>query len=378
MQDYADGGRMTDLHALTLASFHHAQGAKFAAFAGYSMPIQYPLGVKGEHLHTREAVGLFDVSHMGQVTIEGPGATDALERLVPASLHDMPPHQIRYSQLTLDNGGILDDLMLTRRDTDRWFLVVNGACKWNDMAHFEAHLPGSVQMVYHADHALIAVQGPKARTALARLIPDAAELTFMRAIETAWNGVSILLSCSGYTGEDGYEISIASEHAEALAEALTALPESTWVGLGARNSLRLEAGLCLYGQDLTPETTPIEADLLWSIQARRRIAGGFLGADVIYQQIQEGASKKRVGVIPTDGRTPLRDGTALFDPSGQPAGTVTSGGYGPSVSGPIAMGYVTTELSSLGTELVADVRGKQLPCSVTQSCFVPQRYVRTL
>lgn len=369
---------MTDLYSLTLESFHQALGAKFAPFAGYSMPIQYPLGVKSEHLHTRDAVGLFDVSHMGQLTIEGPGATDALERLVPASLQDMQPDQIRYSQLTLENGGILDDLMLTRRGTDRWFLVVNGACKWDDMAHFEVHLPTSVQMIYHADHALIAVQGPKARTALARLIPEALNLTFMRAIETTWQGVSIVLSCCGYTGEDGYEISIASEHVEPLADALTTLPESAWVGLGARNSLRLETGLCLYGQDLSRDTTPIEADLLWSIQKTRRHEGGFLGADVICQQIQEGAPRKRVGLIPDDGRTPLREGTALFDTAGNSAGAVTSGGFGPSFGGPVAMGYVAQNLSTLDTELVAEVRGKQLPCKVSDSVFVPQRYVRTL
>lgn len=369
---------MTDLHSLTLESFHQALGAKFAPFAGYSMPIQYPLGVKNEHLHTRDAVGLFDVSHMGQLTIEGPGATDALQRLVPASLQDMQPDQIRYSQLTLENGGILDDLMLTRRGTDRWFLVVNGACKWDDMAHFEVHLPTSVQMIYHADHALIAVQGPKARTALVRLIPEALDLTFMRAIETTWQGVSIVLSCCGYTGEDGYEISIASEHVEPLADALTTLPESAWVGLGARNSLRLETGLCLYGQDLSRDTTPIEADLLWSIQKTRRHEGGFLGADVICQQIQEGAPRKRVGLIPDDGRTPLREGTALFDTAGNSAGAVTSGGFGPSFGGPVAMGYVAQNLSTLDTELVAEVRGKQLPCKVSDSVFVPQRYVRTL
>lgn len=369
---------MTELHSLTLESFHQSLGAKFAPFAGYSMPIQYPLGVKGEHLHTREAVGLFDVSHMGQLSIEGPGATDALERLVPASLHEMQPDQIRYSQLTLENGGILDDLMLTRRGTDHWFLVVNGACKWDDMAHFEAHLPPSVHMIYHADHALIAVQGPKARTAMARLIPEASTLTFMRALETTWQGLSIVLSCCGYTGEDGYEISIASEHADTLAQALSALPESTWVGLGARNSLRLETGLCLYGQDLTTDTTPIEADLLWSIQKRRRTEGGFLGADVICQQIEQGAPRKRVGLTPADGRTPLREGTGLFDTAGHPAGVVTSGGFGPSLGGPVAMGYVTQNLSTLDTELVAEVRGKQLPCKVTDSIFVPQRYVRTL
>ena len=369
---------MTDLHSLTLESFHRTQGAKFAAFAGYSMPIQYPLGVKGEHLHTRAAVGLFDVSHMGQLTVEGPQATEALERLVPAALHEMVPGQIRYSQLTLETGGILDDLMLTRRADNRWFLVVNGACKWDDMAHFEAHLPHDVHMTYHADHALIAVQGPKARIALAQLMPEVATLTFMQAIETTWQGINVLVSCCGYTGEDGYEISIDAQHAETLARALTELEESAWVGLGARNSLRLETGLCLYGHDLSQDTTPIEADLLWSIQKRRRTEGGFLGAAVICSQIATGASRKRVGVSPTDGRTPLREGTRLFDLDGHPIGEITSGGFGPTFNGPVAMGYVAHHCSDMDHAITAEVRGKQLPCRVTGSIFVPQRYVRTL
>ncbi|MEL0224026.1 MAG: glycine cleavage system aminomethyltransferase GcvT, partial [Gammaproteobacteria bacterium] len=222
---------MTGLHALALEPFHAEQGAKFAPFAGYKMPIQYPLGVKGEHTHTREAVGLFDVSHMGQISIEGPGSTEALEKLIPAALQEMAPGQIRYSQLTLENGGILDDLMVTRWDNDSWGLVVNGACKHADMAHLKGNLPDSIQLTYFDAHALIAVQGPKARAALARLIPEAAELTFMPALQTSWNSHPVTLACCGYTGEDGYEVSIANDSARDLAEALTALGESTWVGL---------------------------------------------------------------------------------------------------------------------------------------------------
>ena len=378
MRNSLQGACMTDLHSLVLESFHTEQRAKFAPFAGYKMPIQYPLGVKGEHLHTRESVGLFDVSHMGQLLVEGPGITEALETLVPAALQEMVPGQIRYSQLTLNNGGILDDLMLTRWNDTTWGLVVNGACKHADMDHMKAMLPDSIQMTYLDTHALIAVQGPRARDALTRMMPEASDLVFMRAVQTTWNGHPITLSCCGYTGEDGYEISIVNTHAQELAEALTALEETTWVGLGARNSLRLETGLCLYGNDLTTETTPIEADLLWSIQKRRRTDGGFLGADTILQQINDGAPRKRVGIAPTDGRTPLRDHTILKNSAGNEVGEITSGGFGPTLEGPVAMGYVTQNMSTPGTELCAEVRGKSLPCTVCDPIFVQQRYVRSL
>ena len=369
---------MTALHSLTLESFHQLIGAKFAPFAGYRMPTQYSLGVKGEHLHTRDAVGLFDVSHMGQLLIQGPASTEALERLIPAALQEMTPGQIRYSQLTLDTGGILDDLMLTRWDTDIWGLVVNGACKHADMAHFNTHLPDAVNMTYIDDHALIAIQGPQARLALSRIIPEAQDLLFMRSLKTSWKGCDITLSCCGYTGEDGYEVSIANDQARDFAEALTDLDETTWVGLGARNSLRLETGLCLYGNDLTPDTTPIEADLLWSIQKRRRTEGGFLGAETILKQIKDGASRKRVGLAPADGRTPLRDHTVLKNAAGDIVGEITSGGFGPTHNGPVSMGYVTQKLSTLGTELIAEVRGKALACTVCDPMFVQQRYRRSL
>ena len=369
---------MTALHSLTLESFHQLIGAKFAPFAGYRMPTQYSLGVKGEHLHTRDAVGLFDVSHMGQLLIQGPASTEALERLIPAALQEMTPGQIRYSQLTLDTGGILDDLMLTRWDTDIWGLVVNGACKHADMAHFNAHLPDAVNMTYIDDHALIAIQGPQARLALSRIIPEAQDLLFMRSLKTSWKGCDITLSCCGYTGEDGYEVSIANDQARDFAEALTDLDETTWVGLGARNSLRLETGLCLYGNDLTPDTTPIEANLLWSIQKRRRIEGGFLGAETILKQINDGAPIKRVGLAPADGRTPLRDHTVLKNAAGDIVGEITSGGFGPTHNGPVSMGYVTQKLSTLGTELIAEVRGKALACTVCDPMFVQQRYRRSL
>ena len=369
---------MTTLHSLTPESFHQSIGAIFALFAGYRMPTQYSLGVKGEHLHTRDAVGLFDVSHMGQLLIQGPASTEALERLIPAALQEMTPGQIRYSQLTLDTGGILDDLMLTRWDTDIWGLVVNGACKHTDMAHFNTHLPDAVNMTYIDDHALIAIQGPQARLALSRIIPEAQDLLFMRSLKTSWKGCDITLSCCGYTGEDGYEVSIANDQARDFAEALTDLDETTWVGLGARNSLRLETGLCLYGNDLTPDTTPIEADLVWSIQKRRRTEGGFLGAETILKQINDGAPRKRVGLAPADGRTPLRDHTVLKNAAGDIVGEITSGGFGPTHNGPVSMGYVTQKLSTLGTELIAEVRGKALACTVCDPMFVQQRYRRSL
>ena len=369
---------MTDLYSLVLESFHTEQGAKFGPFAGHNMPIQYSLGVKGEHIHTRDAVGLFDVSHMGQLLIEGNGATKALEQLVPAALQEMIPGQIRYSQLTLDNGGILDDLMLTRWRDESWGLVVNGARKYGDMDHLKKYLPAEVTIRYLDNYSLIAVQGPKARRILSELIPEAEKLIFMRSTQTSWNGHYITLSCCGYTGEDGYEISIAKQFARELAEALTELNETAWVGLGARNSLRLETGLCLYGNDLTTDTTPIEADLLWSIQERRRTDGGFLGAEIILKQIADGSTRKRVGIKPEDGRTPLREHTILKNIAGNMVGKITSGGFGPTHNGPVAMGYVSQDLSALGTELVAEVRGKDLRCAVCDPIFVKQRYLRNL
>ena len=369
---------MTDLNLLPLEQFHKDQGAKFVPFANYKMPIQYSLGVKGEHLHTRSATGLFDVSHMGQLLVNGSGATEALEKLVPAALSELLPGQIRYSQFTLQNGGILDDLMLTRWDTDTWGLIVNGACKHADLDHLKAYLPATLEIRYLETQVLIAVQGPSARAALTRLIPEARDLLFMRAVRTSWQGCEIILSCCGYTGEDGYEISIEQRNAELLASALTNLRETKWVGLGARNSLRLETGLCLYGNDLTTDTTPIEADLLWSIQKRRRIEGGFLGSDVILQQISEGAPRKRVGLSPLDCRTPMRDHTCLKDKNGCVVGEITSGGFGPTMNGPVAMGFVLDKVSSKGTELVAEVRGRALACQVTDPVFVQQRYVRSL
>jgi len=373
------GARMiVDVQHLKLESFHTKLGAKFVSFAGYRMPSSSPKSVKGEHLQTRKAIGLFDVSHMGQIIIEGPQAAEALEKLVPAALQEMKPGQIRYSQLTLENGGILDDLMLTRWDKNSWGLVVNGACKFDDIKHLEQYLDASILMTHLEDLCLIAVQGPRARLALSSIMPEAADLVFMQSIRTTWNNIEIVLSCCGYTGEDGYEISIHKDHAETLAIKLTDLEEATWVGLGARNSLRLETGLCLYGNDLTRDTTPIEAGLIWSIQKRRRIDGGFLGAEVICKQIEIGVDRKRVGITPLDGRTPIRDHTLLKTEGGEIVGEITSGGFGPTHNGPIAMAYISHNVSAIETTLVAEVRGKALPCKVCDPGFVKQHYIRAL
>lgn len=369
---------MTSLLRTPLYDFHARQGAKFASFAGYDMPIQYPLGVKGEHLHTRAQAGLFDVSHMGQIRIQGHGATAALEHLVPAALHEMRPGQIRYSQLTLATGGILDDLMLTKFAEDDWFLVVNGACKQGDLAHLQTQLPAHLAIDYLSEQALIAIQGPAARTVLATHLPEAARLPFMTAQPVHWRGHDILLSCCGYTGEDGFELSLPKAAVEDCAALLTAPDETTWVGLGARNSLRLEAGLCLYGHDITADTTPVEADLVWSIQPRRRAEGGFLGADIIQRQLAEGPRRKRVGIRPEDGKTPIRDDTPLLNENGDPIGQITSGGFGPTMAGPVAMGYVAAAYQSPNVRVIALVRGRSLPCRVTNAVFFPPRYRRTV
>ena len=369
---------MTSLLRTPLYELHVAYGAKFAPFAGYEMPIQYPLGVKGEHLHTRAQAGLFDVSHMGQIRVQGLGATAALEQVVPAALQEMQPGKIRYSQLTLPNGGILDDLMLTKIAEDDWFLVVNGACKHGDLTHLQTQLPAHLTIHYLSEQSLIAIQGPAARTALTTHIPEAARLPFMTAQPIHWRGHDMILSCCGYTGEDGFELSLPNAAVADCAALLTDLNDTTWVGLGARNSLRLEAGLCLYGHDISTDTTPIEADLLWSIQPRRRAEGGFLGADVIQRQLRDGPSRKRVGIRPEDGKTPIRDDTPLLTPDGETIGHITSGGFGPTIEGPVAMGYVAAAYQSPDAQVIARVRGRSLPCRVTNAVFFPPRYRRTL
>jgi len=357
---------------LPLDAWHRAQGARMVAFAGYSMPIQYE-GIMAEHLWTRESAGLFDVSHMGQLLFTGDDADAALETLLPGNIKELTAGRMRYSLLLDETGGILDDLMITRR-ADDIYMVVNGATKFEDIGTLREHLPDAITMNHLDDQALVALQGPKAVDALARIAPGVEALFFMEAGAFDWNGTALWVSRSGYTGEDGFEISVPADAVEALANALTAQPEVKPIGLGARDSLRLEAGLPLYGHDLDPRITPVAADLTFAMQKRRRTEGGFMGADIILKQLAEGAPNKRVG-LSIEGRMPVREGAILFSGDKQ-VGVVTSGGFAPSVGAPIAMGYVDTDLAVAGTALEAEVRGKRVPVAVAAMPFIPHRYHR--
>jgi aminomethyltransferase len=360
--------------ALPLDAWHRGRGGRMVGFAGYWMPVQFD-GIMAEHLWVREAAGLFDVSHMGQLTVEGPGATAALEALMPGDFAGLGEGRIRYSLLLAENGGILDDLMVTRLGPEAFYIVVNGATKWDDIAHLREHLPDDITLNHLDDRALLALQGPKAVDALARLVPEAAGLTFMQGTEAAWQGHRLGLSRSGYTGEDGFEISVPAEAAAALADALLEQPEVKPIGLGARDSLRLEAGLPLYGHDLDPETTPIMADLGFALSKRRRQEGGLPGATRILAERGSGAASKRVGLI-VEGRQPVREGATVVDASGAAIGRVTSGGFAPSVGQPIAMAYVPAALAVPGTTITLAQRGKTHSATVTAMPFVPHRYVR--
>lgn len=357
-----------------LYNLHRELGGKVVDFAGYALPVQYPAGIMAEHQHARQAAALFDVSHMGQLRLEGADRVAALEAMVPADIAGLAPGRQRYSYFTAGDAGILDDLMISNQG-DWLSLVVNAACKDADIAHLQANLHGDVRLVVEEDRALLALQGPAAAAVLARVAPGIETLRFMDAVPVEIAGLTCRASRSGYTGEDGYEISVPGGHAETLARRLLAEPEVEPAGLGARDSLRLEAGLCLYGHDIDTTTTPIEADLAWAIQKRRRSEGGFPGAAVVQQQLAEGPPRRRVGLLP-EGRAPVREGALLKGADGQDIGRVTSGGFGPSAGGPIAMGYVTSEQASEGTVVQAGVRGKLLPCRVAALPFVKHRYFR--
>ncbi|WP_434695693.1 glycine cleavage system aminomethyltransferase GcvT [Pseudomonas sp. Z1-14] len=365
----------TPLHAL-----HLELGARMVPFAGYDMPVQYPLGVMKEHQHTRDQAGLFDVSHMGQIRLTGADAAKALETLVPVDIIDLPVGMQRYAMFTNDNGGILDDLMVANLGNDELILVVNAACKHQDLAHLQAKIGDrcSIEPLFEA-RALLALQGPAAVSVLARLAPDVAKMTFMQFQRVTLLGVDCFVSRSGYTGEDGFEISVPAADAEKLARALLAEPEVAAIGLGARDSLRLEAGLCLYGHDMNTETTPIEASLLWAISKVRRAdgarAGGFPGAETIFAQQQSGVSRKRVGLLPQE-RTPVREGAEIVNEAGENIGTVCSGGFGPTLGGPLAMGYLDSAYVAMDTPVWAIVRGKKVPMLVSKMPFVAQRYYR--
>ena len=368
------------LHKTPLHALHLELGARMVPFAGFDMPVQYPLGVMKEHLHTREQAGLFDVSHMGQIRLLGADAARALETLVPVDIVDLPVGMQRYAMFTNESGGILDDLMVANLGNDELFLVVNAACKEQDLAHLQQHIGNrcEVQPLFE-ERALLALQGPAAVTVLARLAPEVAGMTFMQFRPITVLGQDCYVSRSGYTGEDGYEISVPAAGAEALARRLLAEPEVQAIGLGARDSLRLEAGLCLYGHDMNSATTPIEASLLWAISKVRRAdgarAGGFPGAAAIFAQQQQGVARKRVGLLPQE-RTPVREGAEIVDEAGNIVGAVCSGGFGPTLGAPLAMGYVDSEHAALDTSLYALVRGKRVALKVSKMPFVAQRYYR--
>ena len=362
------------LSTVPLDAWHRAQGARMVAFAGYSMPVQYQ-GVLAEHLHCRAHAALFDVSHMGQATLTGATAAAALERLVPGDLLGLKPGRQRYTLLTNEAGGILDDLMVANLGNDRLFLVVNASRKEIDFTHIAANLPGGVHLQMHEDRALLALQGPEAAATLERIAPEAAQLPFMGVSPVTLAGVPCLVSRSGYTGEDGFELSLPADAAERLAQRLVGETEVAPAGLGARDSLRLEAGLCLYGNDIDELTSPIEADLAWTIGRRRRTDWGFPGGAAVRDQLEHTPPRRRVGIRP-DGRAPARALTEIVAGDGTEAGTVTSGGYSPTLSAPVAMGYVRKDLTVDGTALHLLVRGKPLPARVVPLPFVPHRYAR--
>jgi aminomethyltransferase len=371
------GGRVPadpSLQITPLDGLHRALGAKMVPFAGYDMPVQYPTGVLAEHNWTRGHAGLFDVSHMGQVRLDGAGAAPALERLVPGDIAGLKPARMRYTLFTNDQGGILDDLMVTNVG-DHLFLVVNAACKAADIAHLQIRIGNDCRVTPLPDRALLALQGPEAVAVLAQHAPDAAQLGFMTGAPLTVAGLACFVTRSGYTGEDGFEISVASDAAERLVRALLDDPRVKPIGLGARDSLRLEAGLCLYGHDIDQTTTVIEADLAWAIQKRRRASGGFPGAAIILQQLAEGAPRKRVGLKP-DGKAPAREHTKITAPDGAALGEITSGGFGPTVGGPIAMGYVDARQAAPGTPVQLIVRDQPRPATVAPLPFTPHRYHR--
>ena len=363
----------SELRSLPLDAWHRAHGGRMVAFAGYDMPVQYD-GIIAEHLWTRAHAGLFDVSHMGQLLFSGADLDRALETLLPGDLLALKDGRLRYSMLLAEHGGIIDDLMATRRG-DHFYLVVNGATRDNDIDQFTRRLPRGVVFDHMKEQALLALQGPEAVAVLDALVPGVAELVFMQAALFRWQGKPLWISRSGYTGEDGFEISVASRDVAALADALTADERVRPIGLGARDSLRLEAGLPLYGHDLDLATTPVMADLNFAIGKRRRSEGGFAGAARIMGEIDGGAAQKRVGLL-VDGKQPVREGALILDGEGNDIGRVTSGGHSPSLGRPIAMGYVATALAVPGTRLKLSQRGKLFEAEVAAMPFIPHRYHR--
>ncbi|MCT2559624.1 glycine cleavage system aminomethyltransferase GcvT [Tsuneonella sp. YG55] len=374
----SESEEVTELEKLPLDGWHRTRGARMVPFAGYEMPIQYE-GILAEHEWTRNHAGLFDVSHMGQLIVEGDGAADALEALLPGDISALKPGKVRYSLLLDENGGILDDLMVTNvteeGGTPRYYLVVNGATKWDDIAHLREHLPDEITLAHLDERALLALQGPEAAGALERTMRGLTEdFGFMEAKTWQFGELDLMVSRSGYTGEDGFEISVAADQAEQLAGRLCAELEVKPIGLGARDSLRLEAGLPLYGHDLSPETDPVSAGLAFAISKKRREEGGFPGAERILKLLADGAPTRRVGLA-LEGRAAAREGAKVFSGDSE-VGTVTSGGFSPTLGHPIAMAYVDAAQAAKGTELELEVRGKRLPARVVPMPFVPHRYFR--
>lgn len=358
---------------LPLDAWHRARGGRMVAFAGYDMPVQYE-GIMAEHLWTRENAGLFDVSHMGQLLFHGPELDKALETLLPGDLLALKDGRLRYSMLLAEDGGIIDDLMATRRG-EHFYLVVNGATKAGDIEEFEKRLPRTVIMDHMKEQALLALQGPKAVDALNDVVPGVADLVFMQAGLFHWNGKPLWISRSGYTGEDGFEISVAARDAEALADVLLSDERIKPIGLGARDSLRLDAGLPLYGHDLDRDTTPIAADLTFAIGKRRRAEGGFPGYERILGELENGSVLKRVGLL-VDGRQPVREGAMVLDREANEVGRVTSGGFSPSLQAPIAMAYVPAAMAEPGSTIKLSQRGKLFQATVAPMPFVPHNYHR--
>jgi aminomethyltransferase len=370
LTDHATEPRKTALYAL-----HVELGGKMVPFAGYALPVQYADGgILLEHQQARESAALFDVSHMGQVRITGADRVAALEALVPADIAGLTAGSTRYSFFTNETGGILDDLMITQAQ-DSLILVINAACKEADIAHMRANLRGDVHLEVLDQLSLLALQGPKSAEVLGQWVPELTTMPFMSVRDVRIAGIDCRVSRSGYSGEDGYEIAMASDQAEAFARKLLAHDAVSPSGLGARDSLRLEAGLCLYGDDIDTTTTPVEAGLTWAIQKRRRTEGGFPGAEIIRKQLSDGVSRRRVGLQP-EGRAPCREGTELVDDSGRVIGAITSGGFGPTVGAPVAMGYLETASAETGTIVQAMVRGKPRPCEVVKLPFVPNNFYR--
>ena len=368
-----EGTKPQELDRLPLDSWHRAHGARMVPFAGYEMPVQYE-GIIAEHLWTREKAGLFDVSHMGQLLVHGQNVDSALEKLMPGDFQAAADMKPKYSLLLDDDGGIIDDLMATRRGGD-FYVVVNGATKHGDIAYMEGRLAGDVVVDYMKEQALLALQGPRAAAVLERLVPGVSDLDFMQGGPFPWQGQNLWISRSGYTGEDGFEISVPATAAATLADAITADELAKPIGLGARDSLRLEAGLPLYGHDLDLKTTPVMAGLTFAINKRRRVNGGFAGSLRILAELENGAVEKRVG-FNVDGRQPVREGALVLDGEGNEVGRITSGGFSPSLQRPIAMGYVASSLAEPGTALKLEQRGKLFDARVAPMPFVPHRYHR--